>query len=225
MPELNDILDAVDALSRPVHVRVTQEIPKGKQVIQIEHPPLLEQLEAAIRGEMNSAAGSSESLPSTRGMLNADALYAFTRITAMIRDWSHMVHAPRRDTITEQLRAWFVVFSQTDKDGAFQLRVMRGWKSLIEATLDPPDELVHPDACPNPECPQEVDEYTGRPTWWDSKMRERRTDPLVTHFRRTDREHVVENAVSRCRACGTVWSARALQYELEQVAEIAEAAS
>lgn len=238
---MNDLLSAVDSLTLPVKVRVTQDLlvtrtqpdgrpavdgkgnpvrdRKGTQTVTVEHDPLLVQLEDAIREAMATVAGDAASLKSTRGMIDAEALYQFTRISTTVRDWSRMAGAPRRDTISDQLRAWYVTWTQEEREEshiAFRLRMLNSWAGLIRDKLDPHDEYVQPGRCPMPDCPQGTDPITGKATWFDPRSQEERTDPLVVMFRRTDGPMMVLKAKARCKACGTVWSVRELAWALEQ---------
>lgn len=243
MSDLIALLAAVDALSAPEHVTVVQPRYRtltddqgrprvnddgavireetGTTRTRIEHAPLLDQMDAAVRGELNTVEGGGESLKFTRGMLDSDALFQLMRISSAIRDWAHAADAPKRHTLSGQLRAWYVAYTETEQpDSAirFRVRILTGWANLIREKIDPHDEYIQPEPCPNPECPQGFDEVTGRPTWFDQKTREQYTDPLVITFRRSDGADMVNNARARCRACGTTWSVRALAYELEQAA-------
>jgi hypothetical protein len=223
MTEPAEILGLLDTLTLPIRTKVIQGADgDDTRVATVEQEPLLVQLEAAIRGEMTQTAGASASLKSTRGLIDSDALYQFVRINNQINEWSRLADAPRRADPASQLRAWYAAYTATNPDeGAvnYHLRTMRGWVATIVDKLDPTDEKTLPDSCPNPECPQGVDKHTGRPTWWDAKSREERTDPLVIRFRRSDGPDMVLNARGRCRACGTQWTARALAWELEIAAQ------
>ena len=236
----NDLLAAVDALSKPTHTDVKQPRYKtltdaegrpqvddngtvrreenGTRNTRLEQPPLLDLMDAAVRGELNTVEGGGESLKFTRGMLDSDALFQLMRISSAIRDWAQASDAPRRHTLAGQLRAWYVAYTETEQPEAairFRVRVLDGWANLIREKIDPHDEYIQPDPCPNPECAQGVDELTGRPTLFDQKTRERYTDPLVITFRRSDGAEMVNNARARCRACGMTWTVRALAWELE----------
>jgi hypothetical protein len=238
---MTDLLTAVDALTKPVTLRVIQSTyeteigPDGRPTIdehgnpvrhhngtttiKVTNPPLLDMLDAAVRGELNTIAGASESMKSTRGMLDSDALYHFAKITTQIGAWARTVGAPRRETPTEQLRAWYVTYTQQEHEEPrirWHTRTMHGWANIINDKLDPHDEWTEPDPCPDPECVQGFDPATGRPIWWDPRTREPYPYPLVVRFRRTDGPLMVENARARCRACGRVWSVRELAYDLEQ---------
>lgn len=205
-----DLLTVVDELTTHQH---TKELVAGRTV-HIVHDPLLTQLEQAIRENFNTTQGSDTSLKFTRGILDADALYLFTRIRSQITDWARMVDAPRRDTPAEQLRAWYVKFTEQDRPDTFHVRQLTAWASAIRSKLDPWDEWLHPDPCPNPDCPQGTDDM-GRPVWWDRSTGEPAPYPVAVLFRRTDGARMVDNAHARCRACGQTWNVRELAWAME----------
>jgi hypothetical protein len=210
--------EAVDALTQPSYVWAERDSGPHERVPQ---EPLLVQLEAAIREAMASTQGDQTS-KHTRGIIDGDALYLFTRISSQISDWAFAVGAPHRGSPVELLRSWFVAWCQSirgDAEDAFRTAVLRKWEASIRAKLDPLDEKILPDPCPNPECVQGFDEHTGRPVWWDRATREARLFPLVVSYRRDDGPQMVERARVRCRACGASWSARELQWVLERMQE------
>jgi hypothetical protein len=229
-----DLLNAVDALTvgtrtKVIHhssdgdVHCTSECVEGQHthISTAVQAPLLTQLNDAIRETMSARPGGGASLAHTRGMLDSDALYLFSRIASTISDWAYQLDVPHRATPVEMLRAWYVKRNESEHDDAsdrFLTKVLRGWEGQINATLDPSEEQTLEEPCPNPDCPQGVDEHTGRPIWWNRQTRTSQTNPLIVSYRKDEPAKLVDNARARCRACGTEWSARALAWELERAA-------
>lgn len=244
MTDAKDLLAAVDALTKRTRTRVVQPVYKtiigddgrpkldasgnprrklnGTQVTKLEHPPLLAQLEDAIRGAMGTTEGSSASMKFTRGMINSEALMQFTRIRSMITDWARTVGVPRTDDAVVELRRWYVAWTATPRDEAktrWHTRKLESWATIIEETIDPwkPRPIEGP--CPMPDCPQE--EIDGLWFYWDARLRERGNRPLLVEYRPAEKnERIEEWSRAKCRACGTVWaSVRALQWDREHAGE------
>lgn len=232
--ERSDVLDAVDALSLPTSTKVVSHSDDGQALCtpvcpdhvhthtrRVEHESLLDQLEAAIRETMAARPGGGASLAHTRGMLDSDALFLFSRISSTISEWAFAVGAHHRGAPASVLRAWFVAWGQSEhpeESERISVMLMRRWAERIRATLDPHDEQTIEEPCPDAECPQGRDEYTGRAVWWNRQTGTAQTNPLVVMYRKDDGREMVDKARARCRACGTEWSARALAWELEQAA-------
>lgn len=227
------MLDAVDELIKPHREVVKQRVPGNRSPLcgygcpkaphthdgLIVHDPLLTQMEAAIRGEFATDRGTAASLAFTRGMVDSTALHHMLRITAAIRDWSRIVNAPRRPDAGTQLAAWYVAFMQTEPvEGRerFYIGQLRKWASLIRDHLEVVDVPV-PHPCPAPGCVQRFDPHSGRAVWWDARVSEWSTNPVVFTYRPSDDAEAFVKASARCRACGCVWSARELAHDLEMV--------
>jgi hypothetical protein len=214
----NWLLDAVDALSLPQVSKVIQDGPlgsglDGQKTVRVELPPLLTQLDEAIRGTIG--IGGSGSLASQRNMLDADALYRFTLISTTVKEWARLAKATvAADDAAKTLRAWYAKYEDKTAGAGerFHVKKMNSWKAQILAKLDPPRvrELLNEDnqseACP----------ICGATEWWnpdDPKLPYRH--PLVVLYKPYDAGWV-ESAQGMCRACGEVWSVRQLKYDLEQ---------
>lgn len=213
----NYLLDAVDALSRPQKHKVVQDGPvgsglAGQKVVKVELPPLLLQLDEAIRGTIG--IGGSASLKSQRNMLDADALYRFMQISSQIKDWARQVHATVTPDACETLRAWYLKYEDRTVNGAgerFRVKMLRSWASQIEAKLDPPRVRELPDACP----------LCGATEWWnpqDPKLPYRH--PVVILYK-PHHPGWFEDAQGMCRFCGEVWKVRQLAWDIEQAEKLA----
>lgn len=232
-----ELLDAVDVLAKPSTETVRQRVPGNMSPLcdpecpvaphthngTVTHDPLLVQMEAVMRGQMTTTDGTGQSLAFTRGMLDSTALMHMTRITAMIRDWARTAGAPRRSDAATQLQAWYVAYMRTPHEPAseaFYIGKLRGWADLIRDHIEIVEAPL-PDPCPHPACTQGFDPVTGRAVWWDARLREWCTNPLVLTYRPTDGAEAFQNATARCRACGTTWTGRDLASDLETVREAA----
>jgi hypothetical protein len=205
---MGDLLDAVDELTLPKRVKVMQD----EGVVSVTIPPLLTQLDEAIRSSMGgSSAGAS--MVSAGSVVNDAALFKLIQIGAQVRDWCRMVKVvPDRSDTALSLRRWFVAFP--DEVSSFHLRLLRGWASDVRGLLDPQRELELPDACP----------ACDATAWWDQNdpSREGRLHPLVIRYRPdllvVDGQPEARGADVLCRACTQVWGVRELRYALEQKA-------
>ncbi len=254
----SELLDAVDALTLPTTTMVIHFSDDGTALCRprvgfgpecgpephthtkwVQHEPLLEQLNTAIRETLAARPGGGASLAHTRGMLDSDALYLFTRMSTTIADWARLAGAPHRGEPAAVLRGWYVAWAQREREEAAERSIIAAlgrWAAQIRATLEPEETMLRKERCPNPDCTQGTDALTGNPTWFDRAAREERMFPLVITYRPTDHDPenvpdalaptvqaAVNAARARCRACGTEWSARGLAWELEHAKELADA--
>lgn len=201
---MSDLLDAVDELTLPKRVKVMQD----DGVVSVSIPPLLTQLDEAIRSSLGVSEGSA-TLKSATSLTNAAALMKMTQISSQVRDWLRRVGVndfrAARDTASA-LRVWYVAALGAGlEDSAYHIKTLQGWAAQIRGLLDPPRTLELPDECP----------ACGASRWWDAEdpSREGRLHPLVVSYQRED---PVAGARGMCRACGRVWAARELAFELEQ---------
>lgn len=239
MMERNELLDAVDKLTKPVVTRVRQAVYEtemrddrpvtdeagnpvrhvvGTKTTRLEREPLLTSMEAAIRGAMGTSEGTAASLKFTRGMINSEALYHFARIRSMITDWARTLKVPRTDDPVAELRRWYVAWvaeERVESKTRWHTHRMVEWATLIEETIDPWNPRPLPGPCPVDGCPQE--EIGGLWFYWDPRTRERGNRPLLVEYRPAEPgERLIDWARARCRACDTRWeNVRALQWDRE----------
>lgn len=235
---MTDLLEAVDVLTKDTHHRVVQPVYEtqfdagghvrvddndqpirkvtGTKATKLVYPPLLTDLDAAIRGTLGGE-GSSTSLKFTRNILNTEALHQFMRIRSLIRDWARLAGATRDTDPVVELRRWYHLWTSTEREEAsiaWHTRTLTAWATTIRETIDPYQPWPLPGPCPNADCPQE--EMNGLWFWWDQRTREQQTRPLLVEYRPADGPDMLMKARARCRACGTTWSnVRALQYDRE----------
>lgn len=208
----NTLLDAVDGLTKPVVRKVIQDGPVGSglagtSVARIELPPLLVQLEEAIRGTVG--IGGSGSLANERNLLDADALFRFHVITSQVRDWALGVKADvvKGDAVAT-LRNWhraFVAYPRAVESEQHHISQMLAWAGQITAKLNPPRVWDMPDACP----------VCGATQWVNPSDNLPYLRPLVIEYMESG-PNLIQEAKALCRACQKVWGVRELAWELEQ---------
>lgn len=207
---LEDLLDNVDKLTLPNKSKIIQDDIAGQppKTVKIVLPPLLTQLEDAIRGTIG--IGGSGSLPNERNMLDADALLRFLTIKSQIADWARDAQAavsPQDPAAT--LRAWYARWVEKPREHGpikFHIGKTRSWVEQINAKLDPPRVRELPDRCPDCDAAE----------WFNPVDKHRYLHPLIVEYRPTGPD-MVQEAVGKCRACDSRWSVRQLAFEIEQM--------
>lgn len=201
---MSELLDAVDALTKPRKSKVVQQNDAGITCTStVELPSLLEQLDASIRSSMGGST-SGASLASERAPLDTGALFEAMKITTQIEQWCRAAKVKATRKPADDLRAWYVAkLAQADDLDAetFHIKQLGKWAHTIEALLDRPREKDLPDACPT----------CGAKSWWRDGAEYYR--PLLVRYRTDD---PVGSATAVCRSCEANWNARELAYLLEQ---------
>lgn len=211
----NYLLEAVESLVKPIRNKVMQDGPigsglAGSQIVLVELPPLLSQLDTAIRGTIG--IGGSGSMASQRSMLDSDALHRFMTISSTIKDWCRMVDAVATKDAAKNLTSWYARYTDRTGSGAgekFYERQLSSWRAQIIAKLDPPKVWEQPGSCP----------VCGAETWWSKTTHEEYKFPLVVEYHETG-PNLIQEARALCRACEKVWTVRELAYLLEQGNEV-----
>ena len=202
----NPLLEAVEALAKPNRSKVLV----GADLATVSLPPLLEQLENAIRGSIVGIGGSG-SLANERNVLDGDALFRFMKISTTIKEWARMAGSEvTAENMGRTLTAWYLAYTSkavTIDQERFYTRQMEGWARAIVDKLNPRVTLLLSDRCPV--CDAE--------TWWNASDRLEYTHPLISSYPEGS-EDPVNEATAMCRACATVWGARELAYALEEKA-------
>jgi hypothetical protein len=207
------LLEALEALTDPVRTKLIQDGAvgsglAGQKTVTVELPPLLTQLEEAIRGTIG--IGGSGSLAHQRNMLDADALLRFSQISSQIMDWARMAGASvTKGNPVATLRAWYAKFTAgSHSSEVWHTGMMLGWAEQIKEKLDPPRVWDLPDACP----------VCNASTWTNPTDEQTYLRPLVVEYK-PDGPNVIQDAKALCRSCKTVWGVRQLAFELEQAEE------
>jgi hypothetical protein len=200
---MTELLDAVDALTRPGVLHHT--IQDSRFTCVVFDTPLLDRLENEIRFSLSREG--SKSLPNQRVPINSGALMLFMRISSQITDWAHDAKATvYKGDPSRTLRAWYVTWTQTEREPgsiAGRVRLLTGWEASIRREIEPPRQKDLPDPCPT----------CGASEWW--RDGERYPRPLVVESPRNPDKSLVDESTAHCRACDKRWGARELAYELE----------
>lgn len=198
----NHLLEAIDALTIGHIEHVTQTADDGAFIrsVPIDTPALILWLEKAIYPSSNSDNGSS-SPAHTRSIIDSGAMYDFTMLTALIRDWCHILHVPLSTEGTSgeraihNLRQWYIVYQRTDKAAEdFYLGQLRKWTWTIRDRQEPPKRLEVVTPCPI--CGDE----------WVNADGDTLKHPLELTYRKGDNGVVTRPKVAcRNQACGATW--------------------
>lgn len=207
MTEPNDLLDAVDDLTLPRNVKVQTD----DGYTWASEDALLVQLRQAVSSSLNSGSGSGGS-PSTRNVLDSDALHKAGIITAAIGDWCYQVGVKATRDAVHDLRAWHAAYLSREESPEFYIRQMRAWAGQIRAMVNPPKTVEITAPCPV--CGQ--GEYV-------NDMGERINNPLALTYR-PDSDHMWKNSRVMCRACDAVWVGGDAMEELRDELEDKETA-
>lgn len=205
-----ELLENIDKLTLPIRSKVIQDTIAGQppKTASLVQPPLLTQLEDAIRGTIG--IGGSGSLASERNMLDADALLRFSIIRTQVHEWARDAGSEiRPQDAAGTLRAWYVKWAQKTREIGVQRFYMgktASWVTQIESKLDPPRIRELPDRCP------ECDAFE----WFNPVDKHRYLHPLIVEYRPTG-PNMIQDAEGICRACDKRWKVRELAYEIEQM--------
>lgn len=192
---MTDLLEAVDALTKPIIEHISQTDDDGKWIgtHTVQHPPLLQQLGDAVNPSSNTDTGSSSSA-SARSLINGDALFEYAKISSQIADWCRIAGAERIKDPVAALRTWYVqMLTFNDRDDTFYVNMLRKWAATIRGKLDPPKRLELTVSCP----------VCGKREWCDDQGNGSLFPVVIEYRRPVDGEPIKPTAM--CRACKTVW--------------------
>lgn len=209
----NDLLTAVDALTKPTRRKIIQEVAPGEtKTVTLTDAPLLDQLDRAISSSMGGNSRGA-TLKSEGAILNSQALWEAIKISDLIRDWCHLagIQSRRKDSAGD-LRTWYVSTLTQPMDGdaiAYRVKVLRRWATQIGSMLNPVKEAQLMRPCPA--CGQ--DDF-----WKDGQLYQH---PMVRQHRADDEGDLLNAVVITCRSCGEEWGRdewklRSFVYDLEQ---------
>lgn len=243
MPEIDPLLAAVEALTKPQRRKQEQEIISrfttkdddgiehttehvvGTQKVTVTTPPLLELLDDAIRSSMGGSTKGA-ALASESAVLNVRALYEAIQIATEVADWCRLVKVIPTRQSAKDLSAWYAstrVRDFTEAQADFYTVMLRKWAGTIWGMMDPWREQDIPDPCPT----------CGATEWWDPSedkpgeprrrlppiegMKRGRARPLLIRYKRG--QNIDQSGYALCRACEAVFGVRELRFELERRAE------
>lgn len=185
--EPSELLEAVDELTLPRNVK----IPTDDGHAWATEDALLVQLQEAVSSSIRSGSGAGGAAW-TRNVLDSDALYQASIITATIGDWCHMAGIkPTRDPVKD-LRAWYAARLTATNPDEFYIGQLRRWAGQIRAMTSPPKTLEITAPCPV--CGE--GQYT-------NDLGEVVRNPLQMTYRAD--ANMWHTAKVLCRACEVVW--------------------
>lgn len=211
----SELLDAVDALTKPVTEHIAQKDDNGKWlgVHTVTGQSLLEQMHAAVWPSGNRDTGSA-SQPGTRAPVDVDALYAYVKMAGQIGDWCRMAGLRASRDAVADLRAWYVErLKLVDPNDDFYISMLTGWAHTIRRHLHPPKSFVVAGTCP----------VCGKRDWEDG-MGGGGTFPITVEYS-VDDEGATYGERAICRACQphTMWIGKEAVEELGEELEEKEA--
>ena len=201
----SDLLDAVDALTKPTRSKVIQ----GDTVTVVNHDPLLRQLEDAVTSAIGNGGGGGSA---TGSVINDAALQQLLIIKSQIGDWCRLVDAKhdRGDTVLS-LRRWYVQFAGQNAEVSFYLNTLRTWAAMITDLLDPPKTVPLAGACP-----------VCKAVNWSGPDDTQRASPVAVLYDHADPYRSVR-AVCRVESCDAEWvGADAVEELVEEMSEADE---
>jgi hypothetical protein len=210
------LLEAVDRLTQPYKVRVTSEqdgVPENRT---IDLPPLLEQLNDAIKSTQTSVR-RGKTLANERSVIDASALMLEAGIRESLRVMWHDLFgsAIRPRSLSRQVAGWHVEFRKRALDGSIHAdqvwrlaKLVQGWTRQIDLKFDPPVTLEITRPCPNCDT-SHVFDFMGD-----------RVAAVVISWRRS-----FDNSAALCRSCAKSWvgesELRQLRWEIDTHDKIA----
>jgi len=211
----NPLLAAIDTLTLPRIENIPQRTDDGVYIRThtVTHPPLLEQLKAAINPSSNTASGSA-SLKSTRNLIDANAMFEYGKMSSAIGDWCLIWKVGvTRDPIVD-LRRWYTKYSAYDhgNDPQFYIGQLNKWAAKIRNLIEPAIRYPVNITCP----------VCGSRTF-TTEDGETNLFPILIEYRRQDGETIKPKATCRNDGCGAEWvgydAIRELGEEVEERAQ------
>jgi hypothetical protein len=210
---MSDLLDAVDALTKPQVTGVAQKNDAGRwvRVHEETREPLLTQLHNAIwpSGENNGGASvaANERLP-----LDAHKLLEYAKIATQIKSWAvGLRQQPTRDPIRDLERWYVATLTIRDFDPTWHIRQLRGWENHIGRLLAKSGGFVPEYPCPVCGATEWGEMINGGGLW-----------PIRVEYVIQDDGRLTDES-ALCRACRIVWDGHDSVTELAD--EVKEKAS
>jgi hypothetical protein len=203
---VTDLLDAVDALTKPTRTKVIRD---DNTTVTVKHDALLVQLEDAVTSAIGNGGGGGSA---TGSVLNDEALYRLSLIRSQLSDWCRLVNVrPTRTDAVKDLRAWHVGFLGTNGEADFYTRALVGWAATIRELIDPPKRVPLRDPCPVCKASQ-----------WTGVDGGLRASPVAVEYDHGDPYRTVK-AACRAEGCGAEWvGANAVEELIEEMGEADE---
>jgi hypothetical protein len=198
---MTDLLDAVDALTKPTRTKVIRD---DNTTVTVRHDALLVQLEDAVTSAIGNGGGGGSA---TGSVLNDEALYRLTVIRSQLSDWCRLVNVrPTRTDAVKDLRAWHVGFLGTNGEADFYTRALVGWAATIRELIDPPKRVPLRDPCP-----------VCKASHWSGVDGGLRASPVAVEY---DHGNPYRTVKAVCRSCEAEWvGANAVEELIEEMGE------
>jgi hypothetical protein len=186
---VTDLLDAVNALTKPTRTKVIRD---DGSTVAVSHDPLLIQLADAITSSITGKAGNGGG-QSTGNVLNSGALFQASQISSEIGSWCRLARARviRGDMLGNLIR-WRVAFAGGPNEETYYTGVLRGWAGTIRGLLNPRGRFQVTEACV----------ICKASTYKDAEDVDR-PFPVVVEYDLADPKGT---AVATCQACDEQWS-------------------
>ena len=189
-----DLLNAVDALTKPLTVVEWQEKDGKRTIFKRVDEPLLEQLRVAIHSNIGGGGGGKPARERTPLDVGAFALYE--DIDGRIRSWMGEMGGKVGKSLTpvQVLRTWYTLWTSGQHEPQLTdsyTRAIEGWGQQIKDKLDPPPSFEITSKCPV--CGQE---------WIIVGVGESKESVRVLSA--VERENM-DDSYAVCRACNKVW--------------------
>lgn len=214
------LLEAVDALAKPVVTHFAQKSDAGKwlKAHTITRPPLLQQMAEAVMPSGANKANGAPTAPNTRSLIDLEALFEFRKMVAAIGSWCRIEDVmPERNPANpvKDLERWYVArLARRDLDDRFYITQLAGWVRIIRNKLDPPESFTAEIPCPICQTTTWGDMINGGGMW-----------PIEVKYRLDeDTGHMTEET-ALCRPCKAVWVGHASVMELADEAHEKRAAN
>ena len=208
-----DIRHNVDRLTKGYEVTVEQVFDDRSATVRVKHDSLLNQLRDSVSSSMAHSANKVSA--SERNILDADAMDKLEQVENMARKLYVSVTAAKPFPTAEQnLRQWFIGFSNLHRGGKISREVLdqkasrlRSVVTMIDDKLNPPESIEITSPCPRCE---KLWVKTDEMSW----------SRAITVQSRVAVYGSLDNATATCRGCGATWihgqGMRQLRWEIDE---------
>ncbi|MCW4458173.1 hypothetical protein [Microbacterium sp. MPKO10] len=191
------ILDTLDELTKERKDHIVPKNDDGTlgKAQKITVKPLIVQIREATYSSSNAKSGSAAQ-PSTRSVLDFDALTIYANITSWIRAWCVLIELETHNDPVSDLRRWYMYWSSLnpdDNETSERHSKMREWVRQIKDHLDPPKEYTPKYPCPVCGHSEWGDMINGGGLW-----------PVKVTYRLTEEGSRYDDR-ALCRRCQIVW--------------------
>jgi len=207
-----ELLDLINELTQPIRVDVWQGMTKHVRT----DPPLLDQLKAAVSGDLGGGSGASKPARE-RTPLDITAFTMLEQIDGQVRSWMKEAGEPWAGELRPLLRTWYVVFTRYDRGEDTSRRhflILARWVAGIRDLIDPPTRYEVTSPCPN--CGQV---WVTRGNGQDAES----VRALWVSWR-----SLPEDSDATCQGCGKTWRGvsqiRSLRIAIDDAEKLSEPA-